>query len=83
MPSRAEPSRAGRARTLLAPSLIAAALAFVAPPARACPGCAAGVAARAQALGDDFFRNLAIAVLPFVIIGAVCVRAEHVGRWRS
>jgi hypothetical protein len=32
---------------------------------------------------SDFFRNLAIAVLPFVLIGAVCLRAEHVGRSRS
>jgi hypothetical protein len=61
-------------------SLILVALALLAPPALACPGCAAGVAARAEVLADDFVRNLAIAVLPFVIIGAVCMRAEEVGR---
>jgi hypothetical protein len=49
-------------------------------PAEACPKCAPGVEARRQVWTEDFGRNLAVALLPFVIIGAICVRVERIGR---
>jgi hypothetical protein len=56
------------------------ALACSVAPARACPNCAAGREARAAVWSDGFVRNLATAVLPFVVIGAVCARLHDVGR---
>jgi hypothetical protein len=69
-------------RRSLAAALVALALACVARPAAACPSCAASRAARAQIFDDGFYRNLAVAVLPFLLVGAVCLRAQNIGRRR-
>ncbi len=53
-----------------------------APSAHACPNCPAAEQARSQVWRDRFADNLAVAVLPFVIIGAVCARAHGIGRQR-
>jgi hypothetical protein len=74
------PSRTNAMRRAIVALLIAAALACFAPSARACPGCEAASVARSEIFGDGFFRNLAVAVLPFVIIGAVCLRVQNLGR---
>lgn len=74
------PSRTHASRRALAALLIAIAVACFAPPARACPGCEAARVARSEIFGAGFFRNLAVAVLPFVIIGAVCLRLQNLGR---
>jgi hypothetical protein len=74
------PSRTERLRWAFAALLIAAAVTCSARPASACPGCAAASAARAEIFGEAFFRNLAVAALPFVIIGAVCARVQRLGR---
>jgi hypothetical protein len=52
-------------------------------PAAACPDCAVGKQARSEVWGHDFGFNLFVALLPFVIIGAICARAEAVGRPRA
>ena len=52
-------------------------------PAAACPRCAEGMLARAAVLREDFGRNFAFSVLPFLIIGAVCARVEGIGRPRA
>jgi hypothetical protein len=52
-------------------------------PAAACPDCAIGKQARSEVWGRDFGFNLFVALLPFVIIGAICARAEGVGRPRA
>jgi hypothetical protein len=70
--------RARRAAGLLA---LTAAVAF-ASPARACPDCAAGQQARREVWRDDFAFYLSVAVLPFLLIGAVCARIEAMGRPR-
>lgn len=49
-------------------------------PARACPNCPAAELARRQVWRDRFVDNLAVAALPFIIIGAVCARAHSIGR---
>jgi hypothetical protein len=67
-------------RRTVAALLIAAALACFAPSARACPGCEAASLARSEIFADGFLRNLAVALLPFVIIGAVCLRVQNLGR---
>lgn len=57
------------------------ALAFGLAPAQACPNCDPGREARADVWSDGFFlRNLATAVLPFVVIGAVCASVQKIGR---
>jgi hypothetical protein len=58
----------------------AAALTLTVAPALACPRCAVGQEARRQVWQDDFFPHLAAAVLPFVIIGAICARLHALGR---
>lgn len=71
-------------RTLAAGSMgLWLALSMWAPAAGACPRCVEGVLARQAVLQDDFGHNLAIALLPFLIIGAVSVRAEAIGRHRG
>jgi hypothetical protein len=50
------------------------------PPAAACPSCAEGVLARQAVWQEGFGRNFACALLPFLIIGAVCAGAERIGR---
>jgi hypothetical protein len=46
----------------------------------ACPNCAEGVLARQAVLQEHFGRNFACAVLPFVVIGAICAGVERMGR---
>jgi hypothetical protein len=48
--------------------------------ARACPDCVVGAAARAQVWRDDFAFNLAVALIPFVFVGAVSAWADRIGR---
>jgi hypothetical protein len=52
-------------------------------PAHACPNCPAAEQARRQVWRDRFADNLAVAALPFIIIGAVCARAHGIGRQRQ
>ena len=54
--------------------------AAVSLPAEACPRCAAGQEARRQVWADGFFHNLAAAVLPFIVVGAVSARLHGIGR---
>ena len=56
------------------------ALLVIARPAGACPDCAVGRRARAQLWTDDFGPNLLLALAPFLIIGAVSVWANRIGR---
>jgi hypothetical protein len=56
------------------------ALALSAVPAAACPYCAEGRQARTEVVTEAFAFNLAACVLPFLLIAAVCVRAERIGR---
>lgn len=64
--------------------LAVAALALLQPAvAEACPSCAEGIQARGEVYRDDFAFNLGVAVLPFLLIGAICARAEAIGRARS
>ena len=48
--------------------------------AGACPDCAVGRQARAQLWTDDFGLNLVLALVPFLIIGAVSLWANRIGR---
>ena len=54
-------------------------LAF-ASPAWACPNCAEGRQARTQVWRDDFLHNFLVALLPFLLVGAISVRANAIGR---
>lgn len=63
----------------LAFALFLAVLVF-ARTAHACPSCAEGIQARSDVLQDGFGQNLFVALLPFVIIGGICLRAEDIGR---
>ena len=58
----------------------AAALFFSVAPALACPSCPPGREARSEVWSDGFARNLATAIVPFLLIGAVALRAEAIGR---
>jgi hypothetical protein len=75
-PTRATSSRAGAFLYVVA-SVPAAMLEPVS--AHACPNCAAGVQARREVWGEDFAFHLLVALLPFLIIGAICVRLEVAG----
>lgn len=46
----------------------------------ACPNCATGREARAQAWAEGLGFNLFVSVLPFAIIGAVSLWADGIGR---
>ena len=48
--------------------------------AEACPRCAAGIEARQQVLSSDLVPTLAIAVLPFLVVGAISAWSERIGR---
>lgn len=48
--------------------------------ARACPDCAVGRAARRRVWLDDFALNLAVALLPFLVVAAVSLWADRIGR---
>jgi len=52
----------------------------IASPARACPNCAVGRQARSEVWNQDFGENLTVALLPFAIVGALCVRIEAESR---
>ncbi|MEY4576431.1 MAG: hypothetical protein RL701_1134 [Pseudomonadota bacterium] len=68
---------------LLSLSVLTVTLASAAA-AKACPDCAIGRQARSAVFyGEDFAANLTIALLPFVIIGAICMWAEARGRSSS
>jgi len=69
-------------RALLVAPAFAAALAAAAP-AEACPDCAAGRRARSEVFREGFGANLLVALLPFLTIGAICVRVEAIGRPRA
>ena len=49
-------------------------------PAEACPNCAVGRQARTEVFRESFGFNLFVALLPFLMIGAICLRAEAIGR---
>jgi hypothetical protein len=49
------------------------------PPAEACPDCAVGREARSLVWTEDFARNLLLAVVPFLLIGAVSALANRIG----
>ena len=52
----------------------------VARPAGACPDCAVGRQARAQLWTDGFSQNLLLALAPFLVIGALSVGANRIGK---
>ena len=54
----------------------------IAWPSWACPDCAVGRTARKQVFGDAFATNLLLTVLPFVVVGAVSLGCERIGRAR-
>ena len=66
-------------RALVHAATVAGALAAAAP-ALACPSCPEGQKARSEVWNDDFATNLAVAALPFIVIGAVAARADGIGR---
>lgn len=51
--------------------------------AEACPSCATGESARSEVWADDFGYYLCVALLPFVIIGAICAYVERRGAERA
>ena len=53
---------------------------MVAGPAGACPDCTVGREARAQLWSDGFGLNLLLALVPFLVIGAVSLWANRIGR---
>jgi hypothetical protein len=69
--------------------LAAAALLFgvnlsgASPVARACPDCTLGRVARAQVWSHDFLFNAAVSLTPFLLVVAVSVWADRIGRPRS
>lgn len=52
-------------------------LAFHATAAEACPSCPLGERVRCEVLGPGFFENVAIATLPFLVIGMLTVWAHR------
>jgi hypothetical protein len=68
-------------------SVLATAFALVAlaiaPSAAACPDCALGRQMRSELWHDQFLYNFTLAALPFLLIGALCVCAEAIGRTRN
>jgi hypothetical protein len=77
--SKGLPSPVAVGRALRLAMALLASLAF-AWPVRACPKCAAGRDARAQIWTDDFGINLFLALVPFLIVGAVSARANRIGK---
>lgn len=60
--------------------LAALSLVVTPPPASACPNCVAGRTARAEVFGQDFGRNLSVALAPFLVISLVAAAAHRSGR---
>jgi hypothetical protein len=50
--------------------------------ALACPNCPVGRAARQQVCDDGLAQNLAIALVPFLLVGMVSAWAERIGKAR-
>jgi hypothetical protein len=74
--SRPRAPRARHARRLVvAAAALLLALGWV-KPARACPDCAIGRQARTEVWSDDFAFHVCVTVLPFLIIGCVCIALE-------
>lgn len=75
--SRPRSSSTGEAslRTALACAVFVAVL--FAAPALACPNCAVGIQARTEVWNGDFWFNLLVAVMPFLVIAAVCTYVEQ------
>ena len=46
--------------------------------ASVCPGCAIGRQARSEVWNADFGFNLIVALIPFLIIGRICLWAETI-----
>jgi hypothetical protein len=46
----------------------------------ACPNCSPGKQARAEIWRDDFAWRVSAALLPFLLVGVVCLRAESMDR---
>ena len=46
----------------------------------ACPNCPLGRAARQQVCDDGLAQNLAIALVPFLLVGLVSAWAERIGK---
>lgn len=61
-----------RFRGLLAPAVCVSTWLLLVNSLHACPSCATGVQARSQVWTNQFAFNLTVAILPFVIIGAIC-----------
>jgi hypothetical protein len=53
---------------------------LLAAPLQACPSCPTSREARSQVWSHDFALNLLFTALPFLVIGAICVRVEAIGR---
>jgi hypothetical protein len=64
-----------RARLERAASVVAAV--GVTSSADACPSCATGRQARSEVWNDDFGFHLFAALLPYLLIGAICIYAER------
>jgi hypothetical protein len=45
-----------------------------------CPNCQVGIEARAQFSSDGFGFNLGAVLLPFLIVGAICLSIERLAR---
>jgi hypothetical protein len=82
---RAAPLKAARRAPwrAVAVGLVVAGACALPAPADACPACATGEQARSDVWNDDFGFNLVVAVLPFVLIGAISARADSLGRTRA
>ena len=48
-------------------------------PGHACPDCAVGRKARSEVLSNRFSFHLLAAVLPFLVVAAICLRIEGLG----
>jgi hypothetical protein len=69
-------------RTLVAALGVASLLLTSSAPIGACPGCPVGRSAREQVFQDGFAMNLLVAILPFAVVGLVCMWVERPGRVR-
>jgi hypothetical protein len=81
------PARGARVPRITVACVVAAATALaallaMATPAAACPSCATGQQARSEVLAGDFGIHLLEMALPFLVIGALCVPVDAIGRRR-
>jgi hypothetical protein len=68
-------------RPIVAAAVLAGGLALPSS-AGACPSCPIGNQARSEVWNQDFGFNVFVALLPFLVIGAICARVEAIGRRR-